>query len=80
MKKFFRADHFRQHLKHSHAGTPGKWTNILENACMKEEPQVESRLGSISEKGSKRSELGDGSGAGSAPLTSSTIDEVMDET
>ncbi|PCG94307.1 Zinc finger, C2H2 [Penicillium occitanis (nom. inval.)] len=73
VKKFFRADHFRQHLKHSHAGTPGKWTNILENACMKEEPQAESRLGSISEKGGKRSELGD------APLTSSTIDEVMDE-
>jgi len=36
-KKFFRADHFRQHLKHSHAGTSGKWTNILEHACMKEE-------------------------------------------
>lgn len=37
-KKFFRADHFRQHLKHSHAATSGKWTNMLENACMKEEP------------------------------------------
>lgn len=37
-KKFFRADHFRQHLKHSHAGTSGKWTNQLENACMREEP------------------------------------------
>ncbi len=36
-KKFFRADHFRQHLKHSHAGTSGKWTNMLENACMIEE-------------------------------------------
>lgn len=36
-KKFFRADHFRQHLKHSHAGTSGKWTNMLENACMMEE-------------------------------------------
>ena len=36
-KKFFRADHFRQHLKHSHAGTSGKWTNMLENACQKEE-------------------------------------------
>ena len=35
-KKFWRADHFRQHLKHSHAGTSGKWTNVLENACMKE--------------------------------------------
>ncbi|KAL3481614.1 hypothetical protein BJX99DRAFT_253532 [Aspergillus californicus] len=40
-KKFFRADHFRQHLKHSHAGTSGKWTNILENACMKEEAPPE---------------------------------------
>lgn len=39
-KKFFRADHFRQHLKHSHAGTSGKWTNMLENACMKEEPPL----------------------------------------
>lgn len=37
-KKFFRADHFRQHLKHSHAGTSGKWTNMLENACMRDEP------------------------------------------
>jgi hypothetical protein len=33
-KKFFRIDHFRQHLKHSHAGTSGKLTNWLENACM----------------------------------------------
>ena len=40
-KKFFRADHFRQHLKHSHAGTSGKWTNMLENACMKDEPNPE---------------------------------------
>ncbi|KAL0934548.1 C2H2 finger domain-containing protein [Colletotrichum truncatum] len=36
-KKFYRADHFRQHLKHSHAGTSGKWTNMLENACMLDE-------------------------------------------
>jgi hypothetical protein len=40
-KKFFRADHFRQHLKHSHAGTSGKWTNMLENACQKDEPMPE---------------------------------------
>ncbi|KAI6335372.1 hypothetical protein MCOR07_003395 [Pyricularia oryzae] len=40
-KKFYRADHFRQHLKHSHSGTSGKWTNMLENACMlDEEPDV----------------------------------------
>lgn len=42
-KKFFRADHFRQHLKHSHAGTSGKWTNMLEIACMKDEPLPEKR-------------------------------------
>ena len=42
-KKFFRADHFRQHLKHSHAGTSGKWTNMLENGCMKDEPPPEKR-------------------------------------
>ncbi|KAI9829056.1 MAG: hypothetical protein M1832_000079 [Thelocarpon impressellum] len=47
-KKFFRADHFRQHLKHSHAGTSGKWTNMLENACMKDEPLPE-RVNSVSE-------------------------------
>ncbi len=40
-KKFFRADHFRQHLKHSHAGSSGKWTNMLENACMRDEPLPE---------------------------------------
>ena len=39
-KKFYRADHFRQHLKHSHGGTSGKWTNMLEAACMKDEPPV----------------------------------------
>ncbi|KAK3624963.1 hypothetical protein LTR56_020694 [Elasticomyces elasticus] len=43
-KKFFRADHFRQHLKHSHAGTSGKWTNLLEAACMKDEPPLERRV------------------------------------
>lgn len=40
-KKFFRADHFRQHLKHSHAGTSGKWTNELEKACCKDEPPAQ---------------------------------------
>jgi len=52
-KKFFRADHFRQHLKHSHAGASGRWTNQLENACMKDEPPASlshqtERSGSIS--------------------------------
>jgi len=41
-KQFFRADHFRQHLKHSHAGTSGKWTNMLEDACMKDHLQLPS--------------------------------------
>ncbi|KAK1470635.1 hypothetical protein CTAM01_16743 [Colletotrichum tamarilloi] len=36
-KTFFRADHFRQHLKHSHVGTNARWTNVLENACMLDE-------------------------------------------
>ncbi|ATY65999.1 C2H2 finger domain [Cordyceps militaris] len=40
-KKFYRADHFRQHLKHSHAGTSGKWTNMLENACLMDEEPVQ---------------------------------------
>lgn len=85
VKKFYRADHFRQHLKHSHAGTSGKWTNILENACMKEEPHSEARLSSISEQGSRRPDRTNSGGAGSTTssmagtLTSNTIDEVMDE-
>uniref|UniRef100_A0A8H7K6C3 C2H2-type domain-containing protein n=1 Tax=Bionectria ochroleuca TaxID=29856 RepID=A0A8H7K6C3_BIOOC len=42
-KKFFRADNFRQHLKHSHAGVSGKWTNMLETACMINEEPVQHR-------------------------------------
>jgi hypothetical protein len=62
-KKFFRADHFRQHLKHSHAGTSGKWTNILENACMKEEQPDKPRDQS----------------AGGNGLSSNAITEVLSE-
>jgi hypothetical protein len=40
-RKFFRADHFRQHLKHSHAGTNGRWTNMLEKACVMDEATSE---------------------------------------
>lgn len=40
-KKFYRADHFRSHLKHSHSGASGKWTNMLENVCMKDEPTID---------------------------------------
>ncbi|KAF2709306.1 hypothetical protein K504DRAFT_476657 [Pleomassaria siparia CBS 279.74] len=66
-KKFFRADHFRQHLKHSHSGTSGKWTNMLENACMKDEPAPKERMGSIA-----------GSSTPLAPKPS-VINEVHDE-
>lgn len=64
-KKFYRADHFRQHLKHSHAGTSGKWTNILENMCMKEENPPESKV--------ERT----GGPQGSETLMSSNINEVL---
>ncbi|KAF2809553.1 uncharacterized protein BDZ99DRAFT_417544 [Mytilinidion resinicola] len=73
-KKFFRADHFRQHLKHSHAGTSGKWTNMLENACMKDEPPPKERVSSVGSLS--------GSSAGGllalAPKPG-VIDEVHDE-
>ncbi|KAI0860218.1 hypothetical protein F4860DRAFT_223880 [Xylaria cubensis] len=35
-KKFYRADHFRQHLRHSHAAVLGDGTGQLEAVCMKE--------------------------------------------
>ncbi|KAH6964527.1 hypothetical protein DER45DRAFT_602139 [Fusarium avenaceum] len=38
-KRFFRADHFRQHLKLSRAGKSGKWTNALEDVCKLNENQ-----------------------------------------
>ncbi|KAF1975917.1 hypothetical protein BU23DRAFT_56756 [Bimuria novae-zelandiae CBS 107.79] len=70
-KKFFRADHFRQHLKHSHAGASGKWTNMLETACMKDEPPPKERVGSICST----------VGLPSAPLAPKpgTINEVHEE-
>ncbi|KAK2793543.1 hypothetical protein FQN52_001129 [Onygenales sp. PD_12] len=82
-KKFYRADHFRQHLKHSHAGASGKWTNILENACMKEEPSVEGGLASIGEQSGRASENGTGDDIGNGSTCgvriSHTIDEAMEE-
>ncbi|EWZ78149.1 hypothetical protein FOWG_17525 [Fusarium oxysporum f. sp. lycopersici MN25] len=35
--KFPRADNFREHLKRIHAGTSGKWINVLINVCMLKE-------------------------------------------
>ena len=83
-KKFFRADHFRQHLKHSHAGTPGKWTNMLENACMKEEPApvpLAERLsaGTGDQTGRGTSPSGIVVGIGGAGTVGPTIDEAHDE-
>lgn len=70
-KKFYRADHFRQHLKHSHAGTSGKWTNILENACMKDE-LPESRTPSIGEQGGRGPAAGNTSSPPSASRGNNT--------
>jgi hypothetical protein len=76
-KKFYRADHFRQHLKHSHAGASGKWTNMLENACMKDEPAVDASGANLSIGEQTR-------GPSSLPtsgtvMAGETIDEVKDE-
>ncbi|KAF2237822.1 hypothetical protein EV356DRAFT_359895 [Viridothelium virens] len=38
-KRFWRIDHFRQHLKHSHGAFIGKWTEVLEDACMEAIPE-----------------------------------------
>ncbi|OTA97082.1 hypothetical protein M434DRAFT_392252 [Hypoxylon sp. CO27-5] len=48
-KQFYRADHFRQHLKHSHAATSGRWVNTLEGVCMIDLPSLaeESRSWSL---------------------------------
>ncbi|KAK3311068.1 uncharacterized protein B0T15DRAFT_386282 [Chaetomium strumarium] len=32
-KNFYRADNFRQHLKNTHAATPGRWLKGLEHVC-----------------------------------------------
>ncbi|KAL9092828.1 MAG: hypothetical protein Q9165_004246 [Trypethelium subeluteriae] len=38
-KRFWRIDHFRQHLKHSHGALIGKWTEVLEDACLEAIPE-----------------------------------------
>lgn len=42
-KKFYRADHFWQHLKHSHRATRGKWTDKLGDLCCKKDEDYVSR-------------------------------------
>ena len=85
-KKFFRADHFRQHLKHSHAGTSGKWTNMLENACMKDEPlptpiKKDRVPNALNEQAGRANSAmaANGTGAAAAGTSEPTIDEVHDE-
>ncbi|KAI1971354.1 hypothetical protein LOZ53_006881 [Ophidiomyces ophidiicola] len=76
-KKFYRADHFRQHLKHSHNGASGKWTNTLESACMKEEAPHEG-LPSIGEQPGDHAES-EGSSSTNAAVVAAhhPLDEVM---
>jgi hypothetical protein len=52
-KKFYRGDHFSQHLKHSHAGTSGKWTTMLLRAASVRErptPQTSETIAQPSER------------------------------
>lgn len=84
-KKFFRADHFRQHLKHSHAGASGKWTNVLEAACMKEEGAPSPYTPVVAGQGAYVGGGGGGragaptSAPGSQARAGGVIDEVGDE-
>jgi len=75
-KKFFRADHFRQHLKHSHAGQSGKWTNMLENACLKEEQPTDAA--GISPTSSEPSQDRGPSSLPEALVSGATIDEARE--
>jgi len=81
-KKFFRADHFRQHLKHSHAGTSGKWTNMLETTCVRDEPlpQPMSMAGNVHSNGTPMPMMGMANTAG-PPMSSKpeVITEVPHE-
>jgi hypothetical protein len=80
-KKFFRADHFRQHLKHSHAGQSGKWTNMLETVCLREEaPQDNSGVSPTGSDGGNQSR-GPSSlpAAADTPMGGATISEAHDE-
>lgn len=76
-KKFFRADHFRQHLKHSHAGQSGKWTNMLENICLREE-MAQDQAG-VSPTGSDSTGRGPSSFS-EASMGVATINESQNET
>lgn len=77
-KKFYRADHFRQHLKHSHAGQSGKWTNVLESVCLREEFSHDAA--GISPTGSTSSPARGPGVVTEPPMGGVTINEVQGET
>jgi hypothetical protein len=80
-KKFYRADHFRQHLKHSHAGQSGKWTNMLETVCLREETPQDSS--GVSPTGSDSGVHSRGPSSlpapADVPMGGATISEARDE-
>jgi hypothetical protein len=49
-KKFWRRDHFGQHLKHSRFATSGKWRKLLENACMRDEHLLDLPMARLEEQ------------------------------
>lgn len=77
-KKFYRADHFRQHLKHSHAGSSGKWTNMLEAVCLREESAQDPA--GISPTASESSPGRGPSSLPEPPMGGATISESCNET
>ena len=79
-KKFFRADHFRQHLKHSHAGQSGKWTNMLESVCLREEaPSEISGISPTASEGSQGRGPSSLPGPTDVPMGGATIDEARED-
>jgi len=42
-KKFFKVEHFRQHLKHSHGASFGPWTRNIVDLCRREEKSADEK-------------------------------------
>ena len=79
-KKFFRADHFRQHLKHTHAGQSGKWTNMLESVFLREEAASEiSGISPTASEGSQGRGPSSLPGPTDVPMRGATIDEAQED-
>jgi hypothetical protein len=56
-KKFFRIDHFRQHLKYSHGACTGWWTEGLDALCRSDEPLSQRRVSSTHDCDTSREAL-----------------------